>query len=138
VKDIIDKATLRALAFNADGASEFFYARLMEKRLQSTKCAACELIPYPPRPFCPGCGHQEVTWVELPKRGTLQAFTTQHRSLRFMEPDVLGAVELEGVDGWLLTKIDAPLSALTIGQQVEVDFFEVSPKLTLHQFRPVT
>lgn len=136
MKDIIDQATVRAIEFNADGATRTFFERLRERRFQSTRCGACQQVAYPPRLFCAACGHGEVEWVDLPRRGTLHAFTTQHRSLRFFDPDVLGLVELAGV-GFVLSKIDAELDALSIGQEVEVDYLEISGDLVVHQFRPV-
>ena len=135
--DKINAATVRAIRFNADGSTEAFYEHLQQGQLQSTKCSSCDHIPFPPRPFCPACGGREVSWVELPRRGTLHAFTQQERSLRFGKPDVLGLVELAGVSGLVLSRIDAAFDALAIGQEVEVGFVEVTPALTLHQFSPV-
>ena len=137
MKDIIDKATVRAIAWNADGATQQFYAHLKEKRFRSTRCEPCGRTAYPPRPFCPHCGKDSVEWVDLPTRGTLHAFSSQHRSLRFFAPDVLGLVELPDV-GFVFTKIDAKLKDLSIGEEVELDFFEICPDLVVHQFRPRT
>ena len=69
-------------------------------------------------------------------RGTVYAFTQQERSIRFMKPDVIGLVEIAGV-GRVLTRFDAPIEALRIGQDVELCFYEVSDEIVVHQFRPV-
>ena len=135
MKEMIDEATRRAITFNADGATQRFYQGLKEGKFQSTRCNECGHIPYPPRLFCPSCGHEDVTWVDLPSTGTLYAFTQQARSLRFPAPDVLGLVELAGI-GLVLTHIDAELNKLRIGQTMAVDFFAVSSELVVHQFRP--
>jgi hypothetical protein len=39
--------------------------------------------------------------------------------------------------GFVFSRIDAPLESLCIGQKVTVDFFEISPDLWVHQFRPI-
>jgi len=136
VKNLIDSASWRAVLFNADGATRTFYEKLAERRFEGTRCTRCEHVPFPPRPFCPACGCDEVEWAPLPTTGTLHAFTTQGRSMRFFKPDVLGLVELPGV-GLVLSRIDAPYDQLEIGQPVSVDFFEVNDQLVVHQFRPV-
>ncbi len=136
MKDLVDAAILKALATYGDAASQEFYRRLAQRRWCSTRCSRCERIAWPPRGFCPFCHGREVAWVDLPARGTLYAFTQQHRAPRFMTPDVLGLVDLPEV-GRLLTRIDAPFESLAIGAEVEVDFLEAGPGLWVHQFGPV-
>ena len=136
MKEQINSATVRAAKFNRDGATKPFHQKLQEGQFQSTRCKSCQHIAFPPRLFCNQCGHEDVDWVDLPKRGTLYSFTYQQRSFRFNKPKVLGVVELEGV-GFVLTKIDAPIDDLSIGQKVEVDFLKVDDRLTVHQFKPV-
>jgi len=136
MKDVIDKATRAAIRHYGDGAAARFYTELRERRFMSTRCPACDAIAFPPRSFCPKCYGTAVEWVDLPRRGTVYAFTQQERSLRFSRPDVIGLVELPSV-GRILTRLDAPFEALRIGLTVELDFFEVNAELVLHQFRPV-
>ena len=135
MKELIDKKTVEAIAHYGDEAAQEFHRRLRARRLCSTRCLRCERISFPPRSFCPSCLAREVEWVDLPARGTLYAFTTQERSVRFAAPDVIGLVDLPGV-GRVLTRIDAPYPTLSIGQPVVLDFLEVSPEIVLHQFRP--
>jgi len=133
---IINEAMAVEVNEYGDRATVEFYKNLKERKFKSTRCKACGEIALPPRTFCPFCFKDEVEWVDLPKRGKLYAFTQQERSLRFGKPDVIGVVELAGA-GLLLTRIDAPFESLAIGDQVEVDFIDVSDQQTLHQFRPV-
>lgn len=135
MKQNIDNATRRAIWFNSDGATKEFYERLQAGQWQGTKCQACSHIPFPPRPFCPKCDG-DIVWIDLPRRGTLYAWSTQARSLRFFAPDVLGLVELPGV-GLVFSKIAGKLEELKIGQAVEVDFIKIDDKLTTHQFKPI-
>jgi uncharacterized OB-fold protein len=89
---------------------------------------------YPPRPFCPRC-FGPVVWVDLPRRAKLYAFTQQERATRFTKPDVIGLVEIEGL-GTILSKINAPFEALTIGQDLELDPVVVSDEITVHAWKP--
>ncbi len=136
MKEKILSATARANRFNHDGATRSFMKHLTEGRFQGTRCLACDHIPFPPRPFCPSCGHQEVEWIELPHEGTLHAFTQQARSMRFSAPDVIGLVALDGI-GLLLSHIEGKIEDLRIGQRVRVSFLQLDERLTLHQFAPI-
>lgn len=133
--DIIWNATEKGFGFFGDTASQEFYAKLKERKFQTTRCTSCREIWFPPRPFCVKCFGKSVAWVDLPTRGKVYAFTTQHRALRFTPPDVIGLVDLPGV-GRILTKFAAPVEQLSIGQDVELDFVEIHGGLVLHQFKP--
>ena len=78
-----------------------------------------------------------MTWIDLSGRGTLHAFSQNHRTLFFNKPDVIGLVDLEEGCGRILSRIDAPLQTLQIGQPLQIDFFDLPGGLVLHQFRPV-
>ena len=92
--------------------------------------------PFPPRPFCPRCGSEEVRWVDLPKTGEVYAFSQQAKAMRYLTPDVIGLVKLKDV-GLVLTRFMAKIDELHIGQPVELEFNRLSERLTLHQFRPI-
>lgn len=136
LKKMIDEAMEVEVAEYGDEAAVEFYRCLKEREFRTTRCKACDEVALPPRMFCPTCFETDVEWIDLPRRGTLFAFTQQERSLRFSKPDVIGVVELPGA-GRLLTRIDACYEDLAIGMEVEVDFLDVSENQTLHQFRPV-
>jgi uncharacterized OB-fold protein len=133
---IINNAMTVEIKEYGDEATVEFYNNLKERQFKSTKCKSCGEVALPPRMFCPACFKAEVEWIDLPRKGTLYAFTQQERSLRFGKPDVIGTVELPDI-GLLLTRIDAPFDSLSIGQEVELDFIDVSDQHTLHQFRPI-
>jgi uncharacterized OB-fold protein len=135
LKQMIDRAMVVEVREYGDQAVQEFYRRLKAREFKTTRCRKCGEIALPPRDFCPVCFASDVEWIDLPRRGTLYAFTQQERSLRFGKPDVIGVVELPGA-GRLLTRILAPLESLSIGMKVEVDFLDVSGQETLHQFRP--
>jgi len=140
----IVSATKRAIDFNADGATGTFYAALRERRFRGTRCTSCGHVPFPPRDHCVRCAQPAdglalthgMEWIDLPTLGMLYAFSQQQRSWRFSKPDVIGLVSLVGVSGLVLTKLDAPIESLAIGQDVEVDYLEIGPDLVVHQFRP--
>ncbi len=135
MKDVIDRATWQAALHYGDAATEEFYRRLAVGELATTQCTDCRHRCFPPRPFCPACLSEGVEWVSLPSRARLYAFTQQERATRFMKPDVIGLVEIEGL-GTILSKINAPFEQLAIGLALELEPFVVSDALTVHAWRP--
>ena len=55
-------------------------------------------------------------------------------TVRFMPPDVVGLVELEGV-GRIFTHVRGDIADLAIGTEVELDFVEISDDLVVHAFK---
>ena len=47
MKDVIDKATVHALEYNADGSSQTFFAKLKAGEFQSTRCGSCGKVSRP-------------------------------------------------------------------------------------------
>ena len=75
-----------------------FYARLAAGQLVTTRCAGCGRTAWPPRGFCPECGADRYTWIDLPSEGTVHAFTVQETGLPagFEGPRVFAIVEIGG------------------------------------------
>jgi uncharacterized OB-fold protein len=115
--------------------SREFYRRLAEDReLASTRCGRCERTTFPPRARCPSCGDL-TSWVQVPMRGQLYAFTTQETALRFGAPAVLALAELGEVTVPGIVRGD--YQELEIGQPVSVHpFAEPETGLTLLEFVP--
>ena len=132
-----------ALAYHCDETARTFYAKLRERRISTTRCDSCGTLSFPPRSVCATCSEGDaskggaMTWVDLSGRGTLHAFSQNHQALFFRKPDVIGLVDLEEGCGRILSRIEAPISELRIGQALLVDFMELPGAVILHQFRPV-
>ena len=94
----LEEFTQQAVKVFGNSASKDFYAKLGADGYPSaTRCTGCSKVSYPPREHCPACFGGEVEWVKLPEHGTLYAFTTNKRGLRFTAPTVIGVVEFEDV-----------------------------------------
>ena len=142
LSDFLWRALPEAISHHADEAARTFYARLRERRFSTTRCEACGALSFPPRIFCPVCVAADASrsgtmvWEDLSGRGSLHAFSQNHRALFFQKPDVIGLVDLEEGCGRILSRIDAPFVTLRIGQPVRLDFLDLPGGLVLHQFRP--
>lgn len=118
-----------------DETARELYRRLHEDGcLATTRCADCERTTFPPRPRCPGCGATTI-WIELPRTGTLEAFTTQETALRFAAPAVLALARIG--DAVVPGIADGAYEELRIGDEVTVELREQAELgMTLIHYRP--
>jgi len=112
-----------------------FRAYLNEHKLMGSQCTACGALHVPPRPLCPACHGQEMTWQPLSGQGKLVAFTTIHIAPTAMlqagygrqNPYCTGIVQLEEgprISAQILD-LDATHPLHTwIGTPLQADFIE--------------
>jgi len=96
-----------------------FYTRLGAGALATTRCGGCGKTAWPPRVFCPDCGSDAFTWVELPRDGILHGFTVQETGLPagFSGPRVFAIVKVDGHRIFSIL-VDADPTQLKLGQRV--------------------
>ncbi|MCL4558225.1 MAG: Zn-ribbon domain-containing OB-fold protein [Deltaproteobacteria bacterium] len=135
IQEAIRTYTRKAVSYYGDAQNDEFFRRLKQKEFVSLRCTRCGKVMFPPRPVCPECHSGKLEWVDLPRTGTLYAFTQQEKAFRFSAPDVIGLVELEGV-GRITTKIKGNFEQLVIDMRVELEFLELDDGSVVHQFRP--
>jgi uncharacterized OB-fold protein len=107
-----------------------------ELRLQ--RCRACRRTYFPPQPFCPACGHDDVDVVLASGEGTLYSYVVTHRAAPgFDAPYVIAVVELAEGPRMLanLVGVEPDPELLPIDLMVEV-VFEPVGDMTLPMFRP--
>jgi uncharacterized OB-fold protein len=106
--------------------------------LQLQHCGACGGYIYYPRPRCPNCMSDNLTWERVTGRGKLYSYTIVRRASTrsFADgPYVLAIVELdEGPH--MTTNLITPLEQLKIGMPVTVYFDDVTSEHTLVKFKP--
>ena len=65
-----------------------------ELRLQ--RCASCDAHYFPPRPFCPTCLGDDVTWETVSGKGTLHTYVINHRpGMGFEPPYAICVIQLD-------------------------------------------
>lgn len=129
---------LKRISFqDSDDAYKKFYENLKNRKFTTTKCKSCEKSFFPPKVICPHCFSPDLEWIELSGRGRIYAFSQHDRSLLFGPPDVIGLVELKEGIGRVFTKIEGKMEDLKIGQEVKIEYQDISPDFTLHKFVPI-
>ena len=106
-----------------------------ELRLQ--RCRACTTTYFPPQPFCPACGSDDIEIVRASGRGHLYSYViTERAAPGFTAPYVIAVVELEEGPRLLtnIVGIDPDPEVLPLDLPVEV-VFEAVGEIALPMFR---
>jgi uncharacterized protein len=128
-----------------------FNAFLNEHKLMASRCAKCNAVYLPPRPFCTSCYTADMTWVPLKGRGRLTAYTVIAVGPTFMVEEgydrehhyCSGIVQTEegpSISARILDVDVARPDAIKIGTPLEVCFLsrgEGDRKKTFLAFRQV-
>jgi uncharacterized OB-fold protein len=71
-------ARKRAYPPRVSAFTQPFWDGLAKGQWQSTCCEACGKFTFPPKPICPHCWSDKMTWKDLSRRGTLYSWTRVH------------------------------------------------------------
>ncbi len=86
-------------SFTAVTKTGKFVDLLLEGKVEGTVCKKCGAKFFPPRADCVTCLSKEMDWFEMPKKGTLETFTTAYYAPFGFEADppyTLGVVDFDG------------------------------------------
>ncbi|MGI9362613.1 MAG: Zn-ribbon domain-containing OB-fold protein [Parasphingorhabdus sp.] len=117
-----------------------FWDALKEGKLLLGKCNGCGRMHYYPRPMCPHCWSEDVSWAEAAGRGTLYTWSTVYRNdlppFNTKLPYIAAQVDLE--EGVRITTIivDVEPDQLSIGMAVDIGFEPISENVTIPVFKP--
>jgi len=136
----VDAAGLRPLPLPDDDTRPFWEGcRQHELRMQ--RCAACGAFRFTPRPLCPKCRSADSGWVPVSGRGTIASRVVVHPPVlpgfadRVPLPVVLVELEEDPALRLVGNVLDAPPDEIEIGRAVQVAFEELTPEITLPQWR---
>ena len=135
-----DEAGLRPLPL-PDEDTRPFWEGCRRRQLLMQRCADCSALRFTPRPLCPRCRSKKCEWVPVSGRGTIASRVVVHAPVlpAFADrvPYAVVLVELEEDPSLRLVGnvLDAAPEEIAIGRSVEVDFEELTPEITLPQWR---
>ena len=125
-----------------DPVTKPFWDSLKAHAIQLQRCGACDRFIHYPRPVCPSCLSDDLTWAPVSGRGIVHAFTIPHRhpNREFMAngPYVVALIELDEGARILSNLIDVEPTpeAVKVGMPVEIVYDDVTDQITLHRFKP--
>lgn len=102
-----------------------FWRAAAEGRLVLPRCDGCGHHVWYPRAWCPVCGSDDVTWVELSGYGTVYAVTVLHRGMgpwANAAPFAVAYVELAEGPRILTNVVTDDPTAVRIGDPVRAIF----------------
>lgn len=118
-----------------------FFDALRKGVLTTTRCDADGNLAWPPRVACPKCRGEKLSWVELPRAGSLYAFSAVLGGAPLgMEQDVpfvVGLIDLDGVPLRLFSRIaGTTYDDCRIGTRVELETYPLADGRVFFRFRP--
>jgi uncharacterized OB-fold protein len=120
---------LPAIAPPYNPEAEPFWTAAAEGRLVLPRCDDCGHHVWYPRGWCPPCGSDAVTWVELGGRGHVYAVTVLHKAVgpwAAAAPFAVAFVELEEGPRILANVIAADPTTVAVGDPVQATFVPLS------------
>lgn len=124
-----------------DDLSRSFWEGARRHELTIERCTACRRWTHPPEGRCPACGG-DAKAEAVSGRATLYTFTVSHYvgapGFEAEAPYVIVVAELEEQTGLRLVGNlrDCPREAVRVGLPLEAVFEDVTPDVSLPQFRP--
>jgi uncharacterized OB-fold protein len=114
-----------------------YWEKTARGELWLPRCGSCAAVVFYPRPACPHCQSEDITWFRASGRGTVESFVINHVAAPgYAAPYVIALVML--AEGVRLTSnllgVDPVPEAISIGMPVEVEF-EQRDGIALPQFR---
>lgn len=125
--------------------AEPFWTAAAAGRLVLPRCDACGHHIWYPRSWCPVCGSDAVTWVELSGRGTVYACTVLHKAMgpwAEAAPFVVAYVELDEGPRMLTNVVSDDPTQVRVGDAVQAIFLpataprEGAPEQAIVRFVP--
>ncbi len=117
-----------------------FWEAAQVEELHIQRCNTCEQHYFYPRPFCPACFSQNVSWLRVSGRATLVSYVINHRPVPGWEDDgpyAIALVELEEGPRMATNIVGIPNTPddLLLDMPLQVCFVEQSG-MKVPKFRP--
>jgi uncharacterized OB-fold protein len=115
-------------SFTAVTKTAKFVDLLAEGKLEGTVCKDCGAKFFPPRADCAKCFSNQIDWFEMPKKGTLETFTTAYYAPFGFETDppyTMGVVSFdEGLKLFARISKDLKPEEIKVGMSVTAKPFK--------------
>lgn len=125
-----------------DSLGAFYWRGAAEGRLLIQRCRGCGTFIHYPRPVCRVCLSRRLEPTPVSGRGIVHSWTVMMQAFHpfFVDrvPYTLVSVELEEQEDLrvMANLVDCPPERVRVGMPVEVVFEQLTPELTVPQFRP--
>lgn len=116
-----------------------FWDATREHRLTVQRCGACAAVQHPPRAVCLACSTLGgLAQVDASGLGEVDSFTVVHRAPRADVPTPYTIARVRLDEGPILLTRIHPHQEVTIGDRVEVAWWDLPDGRALPVFQPTT
>jgi len=123
-----------------DDYTQVWWDAAADGRLLLVRCSACGEAHYYPRPFCPRCGADTVSWEEASGAATLYTWSVVHRNdlppFNERVPYVAAVVDLAEGPRMMTNVVGCDADDLRVGMALQVEFADTGEGYHLPVFRP--
>ena len=133
-------ATIRFDLPTPDDFTRTWWDAAAEGRLLVSRCSTCGDAHYYPRPFCPSCGADTVSWEEASGDATLYTWSVVHQNdlppFNERVPYVAAVVDLAEGPRMMTNVVDCAPDSLRVGMALHVTFLDIGEGVHVPVFRP--
>jgi uncharacterized OB-fold protein len=123
-----------------DDYSRTWWDAATDGRLLVVRCLRCGRAHLYPRPFCPRCGSDDVSWEEASGEAVLYTWSVVHRNdlppFNEKVPYVAAIVDLVEGPRMVTNVVDCDPEELDVGMRLRVDFRDLGEGYSIPVFRP--
>lgn len=123
-----------------ENESRPFWDAARQGRLTIMACNACGKAYHYPRPFCPHCWSNDVSWREASGKATLYTYSTVFVNdlppFKERLPYTVAIVDLEEGVRMTTELVDCDVAQARIGMPLQVTFKPITDDISLPVFRP--
>ncbi|SRR5579875_504356 len=135
-----EKRTYQKFVPVFDEENRPFWEATKRHELFVQRCRECGFLQFHPRAVCAKCLSSNVQWVKSAGKGKIYTYTVTYqnptRGFRDSLPYILAYVDLDEGVKMLANVVDCKPEEVKIGMPVEAVFADVTPEVTLVNFRP--
>lgn len=117
-----------------------FWEATKRHELYVQRCRECSFTQFHPRAVCVNCLSPNLQWLKSSGRGRIYTFSVTNqnptRGFRDSLPYIVAHVDLEEGVKMFANVVDCKPEEVRIGMPVEAVFADVTPEVTLVNFRP--
>jgi len=117
-----------------------YWASLADGKLLIRRCGSCGAASHYPRPFCPECWSEDVTWEEASGDATLYTHSTVYENdlppFGEQVPYIAAVVDLAEGPRVMTRIVDCEPDALVIGMALRLETAPIDDELAMAVFRP--
>jgi len=123
-----------------DAYTQAWWDATAEGRLLIVRCGSCGEGHYYPRPFCPRCGSDDVSWEEAGGEAVLYTWSIVHSNdlpaFRDKVPYVAAVVDLAEGPRMMTNVVGCGHDDLVVGMALRLGFEELGEGYHIPVFRP--